>query len=260
MIEQKVLEIRGASIVVCGRSSDPYFANLNLATIANDALYVAVQDRIKPGSVILDIGANIGVTSSMFSKMIPRARIYAFEPGTQTYGLLLETLRANCVAAQTFNFGLGREHAAVSFNEPQMLAAGHIVTSDHPNSSGASTSRIEIKPLDSVVQELGLDRLDFMKIDVEGFEIDVLDGASETLSRFRPTVFLEFNSYCLIAFRNMNPRAALENLRAYFTRVFWRKDQQWHEISSPADEHEFIYANLVLHGCVTDLLCDFGSE
>ena len=61
-----------------------------------------------------------------------------------------------------------------------------------------------------------LDRVDFIKIDVEGFEQDVLQGMPVTVNRFAPFIFIEFNSFALTQFRNVSPRSVLEYLRYHF--------------------------------------------
>jgi hypothetical protein len=98
-----------------------------------------------------------------------------------------------------------------------------------------------------------LDRLDFMKIDVEGFELEVLRGAEGLLKRFQPTVLLEMNHWCLNMFRAVTLPEFRERLLAFFPYVYAveqsefldvRNDEDWFLI---AHEHmvKFKYANLL---------------
>jgi hypothetical protein len=74
--------------------------------------------------------------------------------------------------------------------------------------------------LDQTFCELSLDRLDFMKVDVEGFELEVFAGAKETLATYRPIVFLEMNHWCLNIFRRMSIPEFRERLMEYFPYVY----------------------------------------
>ena len=79
---------------------------------------------------------------------------------------------------------------------------------------------VTVKRLDEIFCELSLDRLDFMKVDVEGFELEVFAGAKETLTTYRPIVFLEMNHWCLNIFRRMSIPEFRERLMEYFPYVY----------------------------------------
>ena len=102
-----------------------------------------------------------------------------------------------------------------------------------------------------------LARVDLIKIDVEGFEIDVLEGARDTIAADRPYVAIEFNSFTMIAFRNLNPRTLLEKLTREFPYVYHRKDGALARLSTAAEQFRFLRDNLIDHGCVDDLLCSW---
>jgi hypothetical protein len=65
-------------------------------------------------------------------------------------------------------------------------------------SLGGSNTRVTVKTVYDVVSEQKLTRLDFIKIDVEGFELDVLEGARNTINQLKPDVFLELNAFTLM--------------------------------------------------------------
>ena len=111
--------------------------------------------------------------------------------------------------------------------------------------------------MDEIVSRFSLDRLDLIKIDVEGFEMDVLEGARDTLERLRPNVFLEFNSFTLIAYGNHNPRSVLERLLSLFSAIYRFEDEVEHRVREGEGVHGFMHDNLIKHGCVDDLYCTF---
>ena len=77
---------------------------------------------------------------------------------------------------------------------------------------------VPMTSIDAIVAELSLQRLDLIKIDVEGFELDVLKGALQTIRRFRPRIVAEFNSFALIANRNLLA-ALFSRIRAFYVRI-----------------------------------------
>ena len=111
--------------------------------------------------------------------------------------------------------------------------------------------------LDAFVDEHDLQRIDLIKIDVEGFEPEVLAGARRTLERFHPSVLLEFNSFTLIAYGNHNPRTLLETLLDTFPHVYRFQAGKMIEIRDDASRLAFLHDNLVKHGCVDDLYCSY---
>jgi len=113
--------------------------------------------------------------------------------------------------------------------------------------------------LDEVVTMQGLDRLDFIKIDCEGAELEILEGARETLSRFHPTVVLEFNAHCLMNFARINPPEALERIMRMFPRVqrVTVSRENKGTLAPIGDPYVFMHDHVMKHGCREDLLCTF---
>ena len=110
---------------------------------------------------------------------------------------------------------------------------------------------------DAFVKAHSVERIDFIKIDVEGFEIDVLRGARETIERLKPSLLIEFNAFTMVGFRDINPRDLLRLLREMFPYVYRFKDGQSLLVDSDRAALGFIHDNLVSAGCVDDLYCSF---
>jgi FkbM family methyltransferase len=207
---------------------------------------------------VLDIGANIGVTAVILAETSDLEQLYAFEPAEETFQFLQETIAANQLThCQTFCLALGdHEGDAEFYASPLSSSVSHL--GQKGVSLGGSNAKVQMKTLDRIVAELGIKRVDLIKIDVEGFELDVLAGASDTLARFHPAVFLEFNSFTLIAYGNHNPRWVLEQLKRTFPHVYRFTNGIPVEITDGDSVLGFIHENLTAHGCVDDLLCSFA--
>ncbi len=78
------------------------------------------------------------------------------------------------------------------------------------------SEKIVVQPLDDLMATLDIPRVDFMKLDVEGFEQSVITGATRTISQFKPVVMLELNHWCLNALQRTSVPDFLDFLRAIF--------------------------------------------
>ena len=132
------------------------------------------------------------------------------------------------MAASVFQNVTITEQAVGAVTDQAFLHAGenfsagkHIVTKRQISNGASPTDPLQMITLDSSLEAAGAGKIDLIKIDTEGFEMDVLVGAKSTLGRYRPVIFLAMNSWCLVVFRNINPRSFLESLLDNFPFVFW---------------------------------------
>ena len=137
------------------------------------------------GGVAVDIGANIGEWAVPLAKAVgPGGRLLCCEPNPAMAAALTATLAINNLQQATVL------PVAVSFCD----GAGHLaidpVDSGQSRLAGAGIA-VMLRSLDSLVAEHGLQRLDLLKIDVEGHEAEVLAGAGQTLARLRPALIFE---------------------------------------------------------------------
>jgi FkbM family methyltransferase len=154
---------------------------------------------LRPDMVFVDVGANQGEYTLVAARHLTAGRVVAFEPVRALYDQLLANVRLNGFSQVTaLNCGLLDEPGSRalytssdvvihgSFNE----GLASVFASDYRKDVVAT---VPFRVFDEVAAELGLERLDVMKVDVEGAELQVLRGAASILRRFRPTLLLEVN-------------------------------------------------------------------
>jgi FkbM family methyltransferase len=255
--EIKDFVVAGKTFKISGNTEDVYFQFLSATDGLNDLALRICEKWEDPRAVVLDVGANIGFTASMFANEAPQGKIYCFEPSPKVYSQLQDNISLNAFSnCETYQLGVGKKLGSLGFfDDPNSASASHIVQLESP--LNIPNQLIEITTIDHFAEIHGLDRLDLIKIDVEGFELDVLLGAATSLERFKPKVYLEFNSFTLIAYGNLNPRHFLEQLIAIFPHVYTIMDGVFSEIRTPASILGFIHANLLRCHCVNDLLCAY---
>ena len=142
---------------------------------------------------ILDIGANIGYTACLFATAAsPAAKVYAFEPDRESYQTLVgEILRRKLSAIiEPLAVAVGSEIGSVEFWHNEEHSADHrVVTSKFKESGvpGEKTANVPAITVDEFVRSRGLERIAFVKIDVQGYELAVCEGMRKTMDRFPET-------------------------------------------------------------------------
>ena len=154
---------------------------------------------------LLDVGANIGVTSLMMHDILQNCDIYSFEPNPQVFEVLKSNFKNNN-SVSTYNLAVSNKPARSLFFSGQS-AYGHLDREKNNESIEVSSTSI-----DEFAQSNNLERINFAKIDVEGFEVDVLLGAKHVLE----IAFFEFNPYCINTFYNDTAQNFLRKIMAQY--------------------------------------------
>lgn len=148
-----------------------------------------------PGAVAIDIGANLGEWTVPLARAVGAGgQVLACEPAPLAAKALEATLGANALRqAEVIRCAVGDHDGSAEFTVPVVTSAQADSGTARIGAAGPDheTLSVALSSLDSLVAERGLDRVDLIKIDVEGHERQVLDGAEATLGRFRPTLVIE---------------------------------------------------------------------
>jgi FkbM family methyltransferase len=150
------------------------------------------------GKTVYDIGGHVGLLTLFFAKSVGGGRVVTFEPNPENFERLCEHVKMNRITnVRTFMIGIGRERAIgrLCFI-PAFPAQGSLRRSLQQVAMRDKTARsIEIT-VDSLDNQIALNNLpdpDFVKIDVEGLEVEVLQGMAGTIGRHRPNIYVELH-------------------------------------------------------------------
>jgi FkbM family methyltransferase len=187
-------------------------------------IWDAISSRLSQGAIFFDVGAHIGYDSLKASVMVgDRGRVVAFEPNPNT----LLQLRSNIEASAARNVVV--QPIACTDTETTLTLFDATLGG---NSGSSSLSRenagpmtrpytVRGRPIDHVVMELGVQRLDVLKADVEGAELIVLRGATKTLQRFHPKLILE-----VVPRQLANMGTSVDELEAFMRSVGYQTSKQ----------------------------------
>lgn len=161
-----------------------------------DRLSAVVKDM--PAPVIVDVGANLGWFSFELKHANPNSTVISFEPQRALYYMICGSIALNCFSNMfCHQLAIGDEDSVIPvpiFDYSLVSNYGGVEIDPQKNNKeyiGQTTSTYEavsIRKLDS----LNFERLDLLKIDVEGMEEKVLLGAIETIKKYKPIIFIEF--------------------------------------------------------------------
>ena len=165
------------------------FPALNGLDYESEDLRIILQ-IMKEDAIFFDIGANHGWMALNVAVTKPRSFVYAFEPIQRTFGYLNRNIKENELEnVGTHNIGFWNEERTLEFYYYQDI-------------SGASSVRnilerdqepvcCNVTTIDRFVCEYKVDRIDFIKCDVEGAELFVLRGGMQSIMKYRPVIFVE---------------------------------------------------------------------
>lgn len=126
---------------------------------------------------ILDVGANVGQSVDSFLTFFPDCRILAFEPAPETFASLVATQAKNS-RVSCYQWALGAREEMRSFRNKGTSTMNRIVDVD-----SGGTLQVDVRTGDAVCQKLGIEHVSYLKIDTEGFDLDVLQGFEGMLAK-----------------------------------------------------------------------------
>ena len=212
------------------------------------------QQFVDDDAVCLDIGANIGLKTLFLARHASKGRVVAVEAAPGVAACLQRNVAANSASnVECVQVAIGDRVGSARFNESS--AYGHLA---------GEGVEVPMLTLEELVRRSSLPRVDFIKIDVEGFEFPILQSACNFINAQRALVLFEFNSWCQLAFANVNPKTFLEWIFEHFAYVgILRQSPRGYDLVEQVRPDQLLYVlhdNLVTSGCVSDFVVTNALE
>lgn len=134
-----------------------------------------------PVKTIIDVGANIGNTVVEYAKWFPHAKILAIEPIKTTYDILCSNI-SKLSKVKTFQCAVGSEAGTVSVNLKDHSECNTLIAHATDNAQRDTLETVDVKKLDELAAAEGLMRFEILKTDTEGYDLEVLKGATQLLT------------------------------------------------------------------------------
>jgi FkbM family methyltransferase len=156
--------------------------NIDWAPDAENSTRQAVFDRANDGQVFYDIGAHGGVYTITLTRRFPNLKVHSFEPQPED---LLDNLALNELPTANVHAVAVGDHSGTVLMTTKERSSNHV--------SDKGDRAVRLVRLDDYVAEMNLPAPDWIKIDIEGLELQALRGAEGLLRKSKPTVICEIN-------------------------------------------------------------------
>lgn len=200
---------------VCVQRRDHEFARNIIATRDYEPhVRRAIRQRIGAGDAVVDVGANVGCIALMAAALVGDAGVVvAVEPNPDNLQMLYAGIVLNGAAnVRVLPYAAADGSAVVSLSDN--TSNTHLVAARAPGPRRVYTQTVA---LDEALA--GLPRLDLVKMDVEGHEIDAFDGFRAAIEKHRPALVVEFNPRCLVDLQQREPAALLDRILDLYPNV-----------------------------------------
>ncbi|MCF8002798.1 MAG: FkbM family methyltransferase [Chromatiaceae bacterium] len=161
-------------------------------------LDVMIEKALPFGGVGVDVGANIGVHTLTMARVVgSEGRVLAFEPNPLIFSCLEANIKLNGMEqiVSAYSSALGDEFAVMQLRIPtqdsregNQMGLASLVALNSPH----HLVSVEVQTLDDLVAKAGISQVDFVKIDVQGFECQVLRGMRAILQKYHPAIVFEY--------------------------------------------------------------------
>jgi len=169
-----------------------------------DAELAACARFVAPGSTVMDVGANVGIFTMTLARLVGKTgTVIAADPLPRNCARLRAHAEMNHHSSiRIVELAVGDKAGVVKLN-PTLDPAFVSVYSDAMDAANPTVIEAQVRPLDDIWRSQGRPPVSFMKVDVEGSELGVLDGGQELLSTLRPVLLIEVvDQECMTAIRS----------------------------------------------------------
>lgn len=199
-----------------------YNANPNTLSIFKEIFVNKVYNqgnvKINEGDIVFDIGANVGVFS-LFASVIKNVQVYSFEPHPKNFEILLNNVTQNNIEnVKCFDFAIGLNNEQRFLIEGN-IAGGHKFLYDKESDISEGLLKVKTVTLLTIMEELDIDKIDFLKLDCEGAEGEIIKSlGAEGLSRVNKLAIEFHDNHSIL---NHEEILKVLNNAGFFTSLKW---------------------------------------
>ncbi len=147
---------------------------------------------VKPDDIVIEAGANMGSETLLIAHILTKGHVYAFEPNPYTFERLKINASINDLKnVSAYDYALGEQDTNIQFNIYPKDFCNSGMSSKYMETSNTRKIDVVQKKLDTFLKENNINKVDFIKMDIQGAEMDMIAGAAETIARHKPTIFTE---------------------------------------------------------------------
>jgi len=160
------------------------FSKINKIELLDEDPFIAIKNKLLENDIVFfDIGANLGQTIKKMCNNYPEAKIYAFEPSKNCF----ESLKTNFDSTNVslHNLAVGSSCGHLEFNEYSWSALNSLLKRAYGTAKIMETYLVEVVTLDEFCKNNAVSYINLLKTDTEGYELNVLKGASGMMKRNR---------------------------------------------------------------------------
>lgn len=184
-----------------------------------------ISEEIKSGMTVIDIGSNIGYYAILESRLIGKlGKIFSIEPSPINFELLKENLELQDEKNfELYNLAIGDKNEEIEFlvskksNWSKIKEKTDIIGENE-------VIKVFSKTLDEFCEQNKIESIDLIRMDVEGYEFNIIDGAKKTLKKFKPTIMMEIHKMYLGKEKTKKILEELKRfdyeLKYYYPRIF----------------------------------------
>lgn len=157
---------------------------------------------LKNGMICLDIGSNIGYYVCLESNAIGNnGKVISIEPSPINFKYLKKNIELQNISnIEIHNFACGNENGEIEFLVSDRSNWSRVATDkfvDVPPDTILQKIKIPMRTVDSFIEEKSLPKLDFIRMDVEGYEVNIVEGMQQTLKKFKPMLQMEIHLFLI---------------------------------------------------------------
>jgi len=236
-LSNKIIEVNGYKLALVP-NDEGISTELALFNVHEPLTTKILKTNLKTGMVCLDIGSNIGYYTLLESKIVgDQGNVIAIEPSPINFRYLQKNLQLqNTKNVEAYNFAAGNSDGKIRFfisnksNRSRTIAPSEVVST----SKNENIIEVPVKRLDIFLEEKGLNKLDFLRMDVEGFELNVYEGIRKTVRKFKPIIQIEVHKKFL---GYENTKKILENFKedGYEIKYYTKRDMDLPNVGNIRD-------------------------